>query len=756
MKTLFCLLTTLILCSSANARTVKGTVTDALTLRPIVDAQIYVNGIPTDARSDAQGKFQVEVYNGQKVSVYKSNYENKEITIGFGQRKIHVYMWLYSYWPVIEKTEITALAEDRPRPESSGPVRRLYRSTTAQAERGSVANALNSVAGVKMEERGLGGSRRISIRGSIMRSPFGVRNLKAYWNGMPLTQADGSTPMEVIDPIFISTIDVLKGPSGSIYGAGNGGVLLIGSGLPSYSTNSIFAAHTMGSFGYHRTTISAHAANIGVGYVRQRIDGYRDHESNRKDQFNFSALVKDDGDERITVSGLFFDGRWELPGSLDSAQLAVDRTSANAYSVAGNAAVKKVITRASLHYNKKMKPWLDYDINFFAGSHDKENPYGTSNFFNGYKSESGFVTGLRTALDLHAHVGSIFLEGDLGVEQQFQMDRRTLFDNNNGFPDAIRADGKNQFSNGIYFAQVSAATENGWRSVLGMSYNKVRYRQQDLFLTDSIDLSGTVNFDPVVTPRIALVKSFGKAIHLRGSLGYGFSPPTSWEVIRDNGTIDDELEPEKVMNVEAGANFQINSPVHKVQIALYRSNYSNMIIPGLDTSGVVDYTNTDRAIAYGLEVEINGRIHGPKDHWEKNFDIQPWCALTLQDYRFSKGEFSGNLVPGISGMTLASGIAAAFRKDYQLRTGLWYWGPMELDQANTAQSVGAVTWNFSGTYRMEFMRYRIRANISGGVNNILNSRYTSFHSINDPGRRFFNPTAGRNYFLRLEVYLNGA
>ena len=52
--------------------------------------------------------------------------------------------------------------------------------------------ALNIVPGVRMEERSPG-SYRLSIRGSLLRSPFGVRNVKVYWNDIPFTDAGGHT-----------------------------------------------------------------------------------------------------------------------------------------------------------------------------------------------------------------------------------------------------------------------------------------------------------------------------------------------------------------------------------------------------------------------------------------------------------------------------------------------------------------------------------------------------------------------------------
>src|ERR1700741_1926009 len=54
----------------------------------------------------------------------------------------------------------------------------------------SLVPLLNTVSGVRMEERSPG-SYRLSIRGSLMRSPFGVRNTKIYLDEFPLTNAGG-------------------------------------------------------------------------------------------------------------------------------------------------------------------------------------------------------------------------------------------------------------------------------------------------------------------------------------------------------------------------------------------------------------------------------------------------------------------------------------------------------------------------------------------------------------------------------------
>jgi len=86
--------------------------------------------------------------------------------------------------------------------------------------------AFNTITGVKMEERSPG-SYRLAIRGSSLRSPFGVRNVKVYYNSLPLTDGGGNTYLNLLALQQINNAEVLKGVAGSMYGAGTGGVVLL-------------------------------------------------------------------------------------------------------------------------------------------------------------------------------------------------------------------------------------------------------------------------------------------------------------------------------------------------------------------------------------------------------------------------------------------------------------------------------------------------------------------------------------------------
>src|SRR3954452_12953403 len=88
----------------------------------------------------------------------------------------------------------------------------------------SLVPVLNTVPGVRMEERSPG-SYRLSIRGSLLRSPFGVRDVKIYYDEIPLTDAGGNSYLNALDFNAVQGVEILKGPDGSLFGANSGGVV---------------------------------------------------------------------------------------------------------------------------------------------------------------------------------------------------------------------------------------------------------------------------------------------------------------------------------------------------------------------------------------------------------------------------------------------------------------------------------------------------------------------------------------------------
>jgi iron complex outermembrane receptor protein len=82
----------------------------------------------------------------------------------------------------------------------------------------SVADVLRESPGISVKQGNGPRDFGISIRGSNARNGFGIRNLVIFDDGFPVTQPDGLSRSDLIDPRAYGAIDVIRGPSSALYG----------------------------------------------------------------------------------------------------------------------------------------------------------------------------------------------------------------------------------------------------------------------------------------------------------------------------------------------------------------------------------------------------------------------------------------------------------------------------------------------------------------------------------------------------------
>jgi iron complex outermembrane receptor protein len=143
----------------------------------------------------------------------------------------------------------------------------------------NILPALNTNPGIRMEERSPG-SYRLNIRGSSLRSPFGVRNVKTYYNDIPYTDPGGNTYLNQLSFYNIQSAEVIKGPGSSLYGAGTGGVLLLKTAQPDWHPGLSFefsAGHWALNNLNTNLRLGTDAVQNTLNYSQISADGYRDH-----------------------------------------------------------------------------------------------------------------------------------------------------------------------------------------------------------------------------------------------------------------------------------------------------------------------------------------------------------------------------------------------------------------------------------------------------------------------------------------------
>lgn len=82
----------------------------------------------------------------------------------------------------------------------------------------SVADVLRDSPGISIKQGNGPRDFGISIRGSNARNGFGIRNMVIFDDGFPVTQPDGLSRSDLIDPHAYGAIDVIRGPSSALYG----------------------------------------------------------------------------------------------------------------------------------------------------------------------------------------------------------------------------------------------------------------------------------------------------------------------------------------------------------------------------------------------------------------------------------------------------------------------------------------------------------------------------------------------------------
>jgi len=129
--------------------------------------------------------------------------------------------------------------------------------TPLQLEMGNsltTVEALNQVSGVLMHNGTLN-TNRLTIRGIGARSPYATNKIKAYFGEIPLTSGDGETTLEDLENTAIRRVEIIKGPSSSLFGAGLAGVVLFHP--KTAEQNFVKNQTTIGSFGTIKDILSA-------------------------------------------------------------------------------------------------------------------------------------------------------------------------------------------------------------------------------------------------------------------------------------------------------------------------------------------------------------------------------------------------------------------------------------------------------------------------------------------------------------------
>ncbi len=612
----------------------------------------------------------------------------------------------------------------------------------------SLVPAFNTVAGVRLEERSPG-SYRLSIRGSLLRSPFGVRNVKLYLDDFILTDAGGNTYLNLLDANMISGAEIIKGPAGSYYGGGTGGAVLLNTTNAGEGDSSSFSfALTGGRFGTviqnasYQKQLSTISIQVMQGHTQ--ADGYRIHSGLRKDNIMLSVKLKNSEKSQSDFLLLLADLFYKTPGGLTQAQLLANpRQSRPATAVLPSAIEQRASIRNqtlllgysnqyALNENWKIVSSLTTSITGFA------NPFIT----NFEKRNEGNV-GIRNKLVYETN-RKIPLQWTSGVEVQRGNYRIDSSGNNRGVSDGNKVSDRIIAAQQFVFTQVSLNPIPILNFQGGISLNGFDY---SLERTKGLPVSGEkkINFNPQALPRIALSIHPIEKLTIYAQWVKGYSSPTVAEIRPSAGGIFEGLQAEYGWNKEVGVKMSGLRNRLFLSAVLFQFELKDAIVRQVNSAGAEYFINAGSVSQKGLELESNWVLIRPNKSWFSNWVWrQSYTRNRFEFVQYTLGvnNYSGNALTGVPKEMYASTIQAEFFSKLYLNASYNRLGKTPLNDANTFFAEGYELWQIKIGLRMNHKKFKSNIYLIG--DNITNRAYSLGNDINAFGGRFYNPAATRN------------
>jgi iron complex outermembrane recepter protein len=652
----------------------------------------------------------------------------------------------------LKEIVIQAYSLEKPLSEVAASVGHIETSDLTRFSETNLLPAINTIPGVRMEERSPG-SYRFSIRGSLLRSPFGVRNVKVYWNGLPLTDGGGNTYLNLLDVNSIGSVEIIKGPAGSMYGAGTGGAVLLEA--PRTEPSKIQIGYTRGTYDTRATVLGLFHENKLSMVVAlspyQNSRGYRENASMRRQflNLNFKYEITPRDELELKAFGTFLS--YETPGGLTKIQYDTLPTQARPSGATSPGAVEQaagvtnVTNFGGLSYRRNWNSKWSTRVVLFVSATDFANPT-----IRNYEKRDEKNFGARLENRFEFLIGERENDFILGAEYQNFDSPLRVFDNNMGAIGNLQTEG--DLSSDIFFAFAQSQFElnKSWFVTAGISLNKLVY-QYNRSSSDPFEYDRR-NFDAIICPRIALLKKVND-FSFYGNISRGYSPPSLAEVRPSTDTYNETLKSEDGVNYEIGSRGMIKD--FSFDISLYTFSLNNTIVIQRTSDGADFFVNAGETDQRGVESFLTWNPIQER----KTFisDLKIWNSSTFNHYRFDEYthigvDYAGKDLTGVPKTVSTLGVDVIFGKVVYLNVTGNYVDRIPLNDANTEYAEEYFLLGARTGVKRQF-KNNDSIEIFFGVDNALDQKYSLGNDLNAIGGRYFNAAPGINFYVGLKYTL---
>jgi iron complex outermembrane recepter protein len=601
---------------------------------------------------------------------------------------------------------------------------------------------------------------QVSSRGFGARAAFGVRGVRLYQDGIPVTMPDGQGQTGSFSLLSADRIEILRGPFSALYGNASGGVISVFTEDPPEMPYVTFSggggSYGTGTFGVKLGASSQHVGAI-VAASEFVTDGYRDHSSARRDLTNAKLVLEPSSATRITLIG----NTQYQPETQDPLGLTRAQWSANPR--AADPAATQFDTRKTIN---QAQAGAALDQRFSDDLQLHVDTYGGRRLIRQYLALSGIgATSSGGIVDLDRDYGGIGarivwrtrafgqpIALTLGADADRQHELRKGFVNVNGDIGDLRRNEDDTVRSTDVYAQAEWEMSARWSATAGVRTSSVRYGSDDHYVTaQNPDDSGAQRFNDT-SPVAGVVFHAADNLNLYASYGEGFETPTFAELAYRNGAtgLNFALQPATSRATEIGVKYRIDER-QRLNAALFNVDTSNEIVVDAATGGRTTFRNAGATRRRGAEASWDARYR---------YGVQAHVALTWLRAEFVDAYATGSppaIVP--AGARLPGVPSKQAYAELAWIPGGW----SGLDTALEAQYVDKLYVNERNTDAAPayaVMNARIGFSQTSGaakwqefvrLNNLFDRHYAGSVIVGDSNGRFFEPAPGRNWFIGASV-----
>ena len=613
--------------------------------------------------------------------------------------------------------------------------------------------ALTRVPGLFMQNRyNFAQDLRIAIRGFGARSSFGIRGIKIIVDGIPETLPDGQGQVDSIDLGATRQIEVIRGPSSSLYGNASGGVVNVTSERGP-ETPYVDARLTVGDYDFHKLQLKAGGQTERMDYFvslsDSELDGYRAHSEAENTQFSGRFNFDLGADSSfLTVVNFTDQPISNDPGGINAAQAAADPRSARDRNVDFDAGEALQQTRLGFVYTLPLGERHEITARNYYVWRDFSNKLPFTG--GGAVDLARFFAGVGVAYRYNGMWGSKPSRWIVGVDLDDQDDDRRRYDNNLGSRGSLTFDQNERVTSKGVFAQNELALSDNLELSLGIRYDEVEFDVTDRFLSDGDD-SGVRTLDEV-SPMLGLLVSVTPTLNVYGTLSTAFETPTTTELANPSGAggFNPNLEPQTATNVEVGLRGTLGERSN-YELAVFQIDVEDELIPFelASSPGRDFFVNAGESSRTGLELAFSSQATDR---------LNLTLSYTYSDFEFETfvddngNDFSGNTLPGTAENVLFGEAIYSHPSGWFGALDALYVDEQFTNNANTAindaYSIANLRFGFEGTIGSIVLSPFI------GLNNLFDESYNANVRINAFGGRYFEPGPERNAYAGVSVRFN--